>query len=471
MSHPLADAQPVPDASPSRGDELVATYGHFAGEKLTPDYTDDDSSSLTDIEKLKREAQASSPNHVQGTSGVIRAIFLLTKAFVGTGILFLPKAFLNGGMVFSIVVMIVVAALSLWTYLLLVRARECCEGGGSFGDIAEHLYGKKMRFLVQSSISLSQLGFVCAYIIFIAENLRSFVLQASNCSLHLSVGGFIAIQVIIFIPFSFIRRIERLGFTTIIAEIFILFGLGYIYYYDFKTIMEKGISTTVQAFNPNDFALFIGTAVYSFEGIGLVIPITEAMREPKKFTIVLWVTLVVVTILFTSVGAISYAAFGSDVGTMIVMNLPQTDPLVISIRLIYALAIVLSVPLQLFPAITILEKGSFGPSRSGRVSLKWKWSKNLFRGFLVLVCMAISLVGANDLDKFVSLIGSFACIPLCFIYPPLFHWKKAAKTKFQKCCDIGLGVFGVTVMVYATYITIEQWVRGSIAEPEVCIPR
>jgi proton-coupled amino acid transporter len=31
----------------------------------------------------------------------------------------------------------------------------------------------------------------------------------------------------------------------------------------------------------------IGTAIFSFEGIGLVIPVTDAMREPHKFPKVL----------------------------------------------------------------------------------------------------------------------------------------------------------------------------------------
>ena len=34
-----------------------------------------------------------------------------------------------------------------------------------------------------------------------------------------------------------------------------------------------------------------------------------------------------------------------------------------------------------------------------------------------MVCACIAWAGAGDLDKFVSLVGSFACIPLVFLYP------------------------------------------------------
>jgi len=32
----------------------------------------------------------------------------------------------------------------------------------------------------------------------------------------------------------------------------------------------------------------------------------------------------------------------------------------------------------------------------------------------------VAWVGADDLDKFVALVGSFACIPLVYIYPVSF---------------------------------------------------
>ena len=39
------------------------------------------------------------------------------------------------------------------------------------------------------------------------------------------------------------------------------------------------------------------------------------------------------------------------------------------------------------------------------------------RFFMVVFCALIAWLGANDLDKFVAVVGSFACIPLTFIYP------------------------------------------------------
>lgn len=77
-----------------------------------------------------------------------------------------------------------------------------------------------------------------------------------------------------------------------------------------------------------------------------------------------------------------------------------------SVQFLYSLAILLSTPLQLFPAIRIMENGMF--VRSGKGNVKVKWEKNFFRFVIVFITAFISWGGADDLDKFVALIGSFA---------------------------------------------------------------
>jgi len=55
------------------------------------------------------------------------------------------------------------------------------------------------------------------------------------------------------------------------------------------------------------------TAVFAFEGIGLVIPITESMKDPHKFPKVLSGVMVGIMVLFAGAGGLSYAAYGKDI--------------------------------------------------------------------------------------------------------------------------------------------------------------
>lgn len=430
--------------------EFLTTYGHFAGEGLEEDNEDDyfgsapwitgeygygdgsdsdqepgETSALmtprTPGGRRRRLKEPGSP----GTNTPTGAALLLLKSFVGTGVLFLPKAYLNGGMLFSNVVLLGVAGLSYYCFILLVNTRLKVEG--SFGDMGGILYGKWMRALILSSVALSQIGFVSAYIVFTSENMQAFVLAVSNCRSFIDIKLMVLMQLIIFLPLSLVRDISKLGITALIADAFIFLGLIYLYYYDIRTlVINKGVSDIIN-FNSSDWTLFIGTAIFTFEGVGLIIPIQESMKDPARFPPVLAGVMIVITVVFISMGALSYAAFGSNTKTVVLLNLPQDDKFVNAVQLLYSLAILLSTPLQLFPAIRIMENELF--SRSGKFDSYIKWKKNIFRFFLVVCCALIAWGGAGDLDKFVALVGSFACVPLVYVYPvnlnpplsPLIH--------------------------------------------------
>jgi solute carrier family 36 (proton-coupled amino acid transporter) len=111
-------------------------------------------------------------------------------------------------------------------------------------------------------------------------------------------------------------------------------------------------------------------------------------------------------VLFGGAGALSYLTFGPEINTVVLKNLDSSSPLTLAVQLLYAIAILLSAPLQLFPAVRIMENGLF--TRSGKRDWNVKWQKNVFRFFVVMGCTVISWVGANDLDKFVAFVGSFA---------------------------------------------------------------
>jgi proton-coupled amino acid transporter len=433
--------------------EFLTLYGHFAGEELEEDDevlepdeyfssewdeprsvadeggSEDDREPMEDSALLTpgRRKRRRKDRGGSGQNGSWGATLLLLKSFVGTGVLFLPKAYLNGGMIFSNLVLLFVAALSYYCFVLLVNTRLKIDG--SFGDIGGILYGKWMRAMILGSIVLSQVGFVAAYIVFTSENLQAFILAVSDCRTHIDIKYMILMQMAVFLPFSLLRDISKLAITALIADGLILMGLIYLYYYDILTLVRNHGVADIVGFNSKDWTLFIGTAIFTFEGIGLIIPIQESMRKPKNFPWVLGGVMIVITVVFISMGALSYAAYGSHTKTVVILNLPQDDKFVNAVQFMYSLAILLSTPLQIFPAIRITETELF--TRSGKYNPYIKWQKNVFRFFVVMLCAAIAWGGANDLDKFVSLVGCFACVPLVYIYPVLpltsifFHFPSA----------------------------------------------
>ncbi|KAF2098942.1 transmembrane amino acid transporter [Rhizodiscina lignyota] len=457
--------------------EFLSLYGHFAGEDLEDDEADGYFSSDTYGESILDEDQEATEetglirtpmrrkrrkdNKAPGATATGAAMMLL-KSFVGTGVLFLPKAFLNGGMLFSTLVLLFVAALSYYCFILLVTTR--IHHTYSFGGMGEKLYGPWLRHMINASLVISQIGFSSAYIVFTSENLQAFILAVSKCRTFIPIGYLILMQMIIFLPFSLYRNIAKIQNIAIVADVFIVLGLVYLFYYDILTIatVNHGIAD-ITWFNEKSWTLFIGTAIFTFEGIGLIIPIQEAMRDQTKLPLVLGLVMIICAVIFSTSGILSYAAYGSKTKTVVLLNMPQDNKFVNAVQFIYSLAIMLSTPLQFHPAIDITSKQLF--RKTGKNNPTVKWSKNFFRFFMVCFCAMIAWAGANDLDKFVALVGSFACIPLVYIYPPMLHYRGVSRTRNQRIADIVLIIFGCVGMVYTTVMTIRGWLEGGDVKP------
>ncbi|WYZ33904.1 hypothetical protein EsH8_I_000180 [Colletotrichum jinshuiense] len=440
--------------------EFLDFYGSFAGEDLADS---DDEAIMSDDEE---EAQGGAPTETRpllgrrrssrfarkaGDASTTKTFFTTLKAFIGTGIMFLPKAFKNGGILFSSLTMLVVAAISMAAFHLLLQCRT--RYGGGYGDLGKEISGPRMRALILASITLSQIGFVCTGLVFVADNWFSFLKAVTGGANPLDSTALIALQAIVIVPLAFIRNISKLGPAALIADVFIVVGVGYIWWYDISALATRGMDPTVKLFNPSSYTLTIGASIFTFEGIGLIIPIQASMKKPEHFEPLLAGVMLLITCVFTSVGALCYATFGDRTKIEIIDNYPQDSRLVNAVQFMYALAVLVGNPVQLFPAMRILEGKIFG-YRSGKKDLLTKWKKNAFRTALVGVCIAVSIAGSANLDRFVALIGSFACVPLVYIYPPYLHWKGIAETRKEKILDGALMALGLVGMVYTTAITL-----------------
>jgi proton-coupled amino acid transporter len=123
-----------------------------------------------------------------------------------------------------------------------------------------------------------QLGFVAGASSFIAENLSKAV-HDINPNVYISPGMFLVISAVVMAPLVLIRKIAKLSFAAVIADVLIVMGLITLVCSD---VMDLLYNNKVEGdtrwlapgpdvewiFNRYDYAVFIGTAIYAFEGIG-----------------------------------------------------------------------------------------------------------------------------------------------------------------------------------------------------------
>lgn len=255
--------------------------------------------------------------------------------------------------------MVIIACICLFAFLRLVNTQLVI--GGSYGDIGQVLFGRWVKYIVLFFIVLSQMGFVCSYFVFISGNLVNIVDVLSHCGAQIEQKYYIWFPLIFIMPLVLIRHIAKLSFTAIIADAFILFGLISCLYFTAHELKNFGMGPEVKAVNPANFALMLGTATFSFEGIGLgksrrhdthgsldslfsslVIPIVESMKQPERFPFVVTVGMAIVCSIYILIGAISYMAYGNHIQAAVVYNFPRDNPLTIAVQLLYSIAIILT---------------------------------------------------------------------------------------------------------------------------------
>lgn len=466
--------------------EFLSIYGHFAGE----DFSDDDNETDNDEDdavsevfdeesSLLPERRAPPPNvprrkttkHPKGTASMTKTFFLLFKALVGSGVLFLPRAFYNGGLMFSTVTLASFGIITYVCYILLIKSKRVFNRN-SYGELGFMTYGNPLKYSILVSVLISQVGFVATYILFTAENMSSFLESLLGKAVKKSTV--VIVQCVLLIPLVLIRDLTKLSLTSLISSAFIVIGLIIIFFFCGLQLLEEGIGPNIVNFNSRTWSMLFGVAVTSFEGIGLILPIESSMAQPEKFPFVLGVSMIVITTLFVAIGFVGYSTFGDQVKSIIILNLPQGNVAVQLILVLYSVAVFLSGPLQLFPAIKIGESVIFNSClfltkeqrakngegklyhTLGKYNPQMKWMKNMFRALSVVVISVISYLNANNIDKFVSFNGCFACIPLVYIYPTMIHLKtidsndQSVKAKVVRIADFLLIAVGIVVVVYTT---------------------
>lgn len=162
-----------------------------------------------------------------------------------------------------------------------------------------------------------------------------------------------------------------------------------------------------------------------------------------------------VFVIYLAFGEFCYFIYGDALNTpLITSNLPASSPVSWIIKILFTINLIFSYPLILYPANIIIESYVFSKLQ---FSIMRKWLKNLYRTVMVAFTVVIALLLGNKLGSFLAFLGAFACTPIAFTLPTLFHYKLCAETKCEKILDLTLLVISLIIMVFCTGFSIYAW--------------
>lgn len=309
--------------------------------------------------------------HSRSTTSNTATMMHILKGNIGTGILAMPSAFKNSGLAVGTIGVPIMGIIAIHCMHILVRCQEVLSTKMlsrhdtsflDYEDVAEQAFKNGPSFFPKWSsfvrksvivfLLITQLGFCCVYSLFVADSLEKIVANVAHVTI--SPSYFMMIILIPMIILNQVKSLKHLAYASTIANILQTTGLILIF-----VDLLQGLPPTSSVPASNGFSklpLFFGTAIYAFEGIGIVLPIKKDMSEPKAFgglNGVLNTSMTVVACLYTGMGFFGYLKYGDRVQGSITLNLAGSA-LNEVIRAAFATSIFLSYALQMYVPLGLI---------------------------------------------------------------------------------------------------------------------
>eukprot|EP01102_Stenamoeba_stenopodia_P007911 TRINITY_DN2230_c0_g1_i1.p1 TRINITY_DN2230_c0_g1~~TRINITY_DN2230_c0_g1_i1.p1 ORF type:complete len:491 (-),score=89.25 TRINITY_DN2230_c0_g1_i1:224-1654(-) len=382
------------------------------------------------------------------------------KSFIGSNFLGMPYAFSLTGVYLGFIALFVIAFVTDHCCTLLVECKNTFADKKdikTYGDVGYRVFGRPGRVIVDIFLVFTQLFFCVGYMVFIAANLTKL--------LGWPVGYILLLECVLVLPFVFIKDVKHFGIPSIGADICLLVGIIAVFSLD-----NLASKADYVGFDLKGLPLFFGMVTGALEGIGLVLPVEETMTAlPRRYPMMLHITLVIVACILSSFGTMGYLTYGSATCQIITLNLPSGSHIGTAITVCLVIAIVLTYPMQLFPVAEVIEKilwertpakideKSFVREMPSKTPSYFDVKRNGVRIFLVVVTCIIGW--AVPYFALISgLTGALGSSSLAYLLPVLFHLKLLHKDLHWtiKMKDVLILVFGAVALVYSTYLAIRN---------------
>ncbi|XP_068150509.1 proton-coupled amino acid transporter 1 isoform X1 [Drosophila tropicalis] len=393
----------------------------------------------------------------------------LLKGNIGTGILAMPHAFKNAGLYVGLVGTLIMGAICTHCMHMLVKSsHELCRrlqlpaldfSGVAFcsfdtGPLGLRRYSHLARRIVTIFLFITQIGFCCVYFLFVALNIKDVMDHYYVMNKYI----YLLIMLVPMVLLNLVRNLKYLTPVSLIASVLTVAGLAITFSYLLHDLPDTSSVKPVATWAT--LPLYFGTAVYAFEGIGVVLPLENNMRTPQDFggnTGVLNTGMVIVACLYTAVGFFGYLKYGDIVKGSITLNLPQDDILSQLVKITMAVAIFFSYTLQFYVPVNIVEPFV-------RDQFETRQAKELAATILRIVLVTFTFVLAAcipNLADIISLVGAVSSSALALIAPPIIEMITFYNVGYGRYNallwkDFAILVFGVCGFVFGTWASLSE---------------
>jgi amino acid permease len=417
-------------------------------------------------------AESSSQQPQHSKSSVSNTIINLTKTMMGTGILALPYACQQGGLVLYSVGMIAIGA---WNVFCMSRLVKCLDllppalsadsagGGGAlhagistFAKVAWYAYGDIGLHMVDGMMILLLIGIVVAYVAAVMSFMADTPLSI-NTTVDAILTGLAMVSLSLVPNLDYLTRASAIGLFVLLMAFVVItaYGVHDHFRLDESTAGHQPAEDVPLKIWPGSWANvshWFGIVVFGYGIVPLTYNFHESMQEPHRLEEATSLAVGSVALLYVLLGVGLYYLF-PQLESDILHQLPA-DPdawIPLATRVGLSATIIATAPLLIVPCSQIVE---------GRILSRNRPSL-LVRLGVVFTCVLIAVV-VPGFVRVVSLVGCLCVAVVSFCLPPFFHWRLSFlygnhvkhHEMATRWVDLAFLAWGIVATVVSTFYTL-----------------
>ncbi|EAL60889.1 hypothetical protein DDB_G0293074 [Dictyostelium discoideum AX4] len=393
------------------------------------------------------------------------------KAFAGAGSFALPGAMTHAGLWIGSIGLVLISILSNYTMNILLKCSiqmtqdRIGPEKPSYADIAQRAFGRVgelfvcfMNFLVTMSICVS-------YLILIGQNIDYFT----------KIGYIPMIWIVL--PFilllTFLTDMKYLGFTSIFGALSLILAMFTIVIYGIKDNHVHPLSD--YTFDFKQIPLWFGNAAFFFCNHIVVIPVSHASGDNKRYPNVLNFAMIFITVINVAFAVLCYLYYNfisGGIPSAIVDVLPNGIFANI-VKVCVVLELSCSFPLIFAAGLNVVDSSiqifhhhfNAFPELDGS-SVKTPFFSRNWKFYLIRIVFCSMLAGiasaVTNFGNYTSLIGSLMLAVAGFVVPPLLSLRFFPQQAIPwKVFHITITIFGIMATILGTYLSIKAFVDPS----------
>lgn len=390
-------------------------------------------------------------------SGILGGSFNTANSILGSGIIGLPYALRQAGLPFGIILLIIVAVITDYSLVLLIKGGEL-SGCNSYQDVVQTAFGVPGYYFLTAIQFIYPFVAMIGYNIIIGDTLTKVFVRVFSLE-HVFANRYFIISlvtVMISLPLSLYRNVSKLVKIAVISLI-LLAVIMFVVIIRLGTYDVPSTPGAWQFAQPN-FSESIGIMAFAFVCHHNSFLIFTSLETP---TTVAWskVTHLAVLIALLAcmvVGICGYATFTGFTQGDLLENYCYTDDLANMARILFAITIICTYPLECFVCREVMENLAVRHAWVNTEEPQPLTRHMIFTLVIVGLTLAFSM-STSCLGIVLSLNGVVCAVPLVFILPAACYVRLAeghwyAKHKIPSIFICGLGVLITLIGIITLFV-------------------